>query len=181
MHTRFTYNDRSVFNVGLLRQKLKKTIPTTSTLTEREVIDDFVFLSLMMGNDYLPKIRSYDFITSWQIYKMSVENQQLCDSKTKLINWPLMKKIFDSQQHKLHTKNAIQEVVTRYLTSYTFEFVIRPVEKKAILVLTHRTTKKQTQISESQSTSTSRASLLAAHAALRSEFFFIFFTFSKFH
>ncbi len=68
--------EASIVNIDKLRTQIHKSLPEHSgndfnlfKFPEREVVDDFVALSLFSGNDYLPKIGTFDISRIWPKYQ----------------------------------------------------------------------------------------------------------------
>lgn len=67
------------------------------------IVDDFIVMSLMSGNDYIPKVRGYVLQISWVRYcenlrsnQQALESKLLFNSSTSKFNLPLLKTIMAS-------------------------------------------------------------------------------------
>lgn len=61
--------------------------------------DDFVFLAILIGNDYVPGLTSYLFEPTWENYrrlklsKPATRTEFVFDATTKVVNWALVQSI----------------------------------------------------------------------------------------
>ena len=81
---------------------------------------DFAFLSLLMGNDYLPKINLLTFDKLWESYKINVNNNKLINFTDKIeldlnlfinILNDIIGKIGKKYKQKINTENDIQNYI----------------------------------------------------------------------
>ena len=87
--------DVSKVKVGLLRGI------AFSPEQERRVLDDFLIMSLMCGNDYIPSLAFFDFPAMWNAYRRLktvnlAENESvfLFDARTKRVDWDFCEQVF---------------------------------------------------------------------------------------
>jgi hypothetical protein len=92
-------NPPVLLNVKVLRERLASSVGAEAG-DENRVADDFILLSLMSGNDYVPGLMSYDFKMMWAAYKSVKRNgsPEFCgkfvfDAKTRVVNWPMLVEI----------------------------------------------------------------------------------------
>jgi 5'-3' exonuclease len=87
----FIYSDNNVLSIGKLITLHVKKVGLTKNPNM-----DFAFLSIMMGNDYLPKIRYINYKNLWNSYKTVVTNDNngiFKDSEIK-VNKEFLLKVF---------------------------------------------------------------------------------------
>ncbi|KAL0477007.1 RAT1 [Acrasis kona] len=56
------------YDCNEIRAQLSQITNCKNVEQEERVIDDFCFLALLSGNDYVPKLKGYNFVKSWQEY-----------------------------------------------------------------------------------------------------------------
>jgi 5'-3' exonuclease len=64
----FVKKDDTVFDVSMLRLAIEENFPPFSKKELDRIIDDFCYLFLLSGNDYMPRLKYYSLTDAWSKY-----------------------------------------------------------------------------------------------------------------
>ena len=98
-------NGKQLVDCRKLRSSLSTGIVDSPEL-ERRVADDFIFLSLFNGNDYVPGVMFFDLTKSWSTYRQikkerpNTRSEFIYDAKQKKVNWKLLSEVLQSTSLK---------------------------------------------------------------------------------
>lgn len=91
----------TIVNCKVLREHLAQSVGAPEKYESR-VVDDFLFMSLLNGNDYVPGVAFFDFRQMWAAYVKAKTNdpnglrdQFVYDSEKRIVNWGLLLRLHE--------------------------------------------------------------------------------------
>jgi hypothetical protein len=91
----------TIVNCKLLREHLAESVGAPEKLESR-VVDDFLFMSLLNGNDYVPGVAFFDFRQMWAAYvkaktsdKAGLGERFVYDSENRQVDWKFLLRLHE--------------------------------------------------------------------------------------
>ncbi len=143
----------TLVNAKKLREELAKAVGAPPS-HESRVADDFLFLSLMNGNDYVPSLVWYDFKSIWQGYKKLKQSKPelkdvfVFDAHSRVVNYDFLTALHDTLgvseagrdeeegpgSGRLHVRQVVAEILAQGGDEPLFEMLATPVLGEAVEV-----------------------------------------------